>query len=378
MKFTIDQPDMERLLVTVTRASEARPLLPILGNVLLQADEFLYATGTNVELTITSSVTYQCEDTGSVTLPARELLALVSSLDKSKQITFALDEATVTMHIKSGKSKFQLRGIGADNFPAITEFDSIQECLIPREQLVEGLDRTLYACDPNASNLMHRGQAFVFSNGGLRLYAGTGFRLAEYSISVPELESELELIIPMRSLLEVRNVFSRSMVENINVVIASDHDGRARMIHFDGDDTSVSSQIIDGVMAKDLKTFLPKPSTSVEVSVDQLRTALKRLSIFSIDSNNSVKIGFDEGALTLSSQSQERGNGEDEIEAQFEGNAFTALYNIRHVLDALDSFSGSEKVSLYGRNMGIATALTMENQNFPNLIAVMSPMASSQ
>lgn len=377
MRFQIDQMDLEKLLSTVSRASEQRSVLPILSNVLLQLEgDRLYAVGSNIELTVQSSTVCQPEQEGAVTLPAKELLSLVSLMDKGKVVKFDLDPSTVTMQIQSGKSKPKLKGIGAEEFPETKSYPNSIEFLIPREKLVEGLGSTLYVVNPNVTNSMQRGLSLVFESGVCRLYAADGFRMAQYTIELPDLELDerIEVIAPLRSLIEVRNIFGREKAEIIRITVDSDENGDNRMLHFDADEISISSQVISGGFAKDLDSFLPEASTTVRVNSGELRTALKILSTFSSDSNNSCDFSFREDSVYMFAQSQERGSDEEEIDAELEGSTYYSIYNVKYLLDALDSFD-TETVLLKGRSMGVAVVLTVESEERPELIAAMSPMA---
>jgi len=378
LKFTIDQPDLEKLLSIVTRASEPRPMFPILGNVYLEVGNSLLAKATNIQLTIESWTSCIAEEEGEITLPAKELMMLVEMMDKSKPINFSLDEKTFTMLIKNGKSKFQLRGINPGDFPSANQYETQIEFQLPREALIKGLDRTLYASDPNATNHAQRGLSFYFLAEEMRIYGNTGYRIAQAKVPcfTSIAEGSFEVIIPQRSLLEIKNVFSRSDAEEINMMVLSDENGDIRMVNFGDGTTGISSQVIDGTLARDLDSFLPPISASASVNNNALRTALRRMSIFSSDSNNACRFTFNEEQLWLEAKSQERGIGEDSIDCEFTAKEqIVQTYNVRFMLDALDSFEGSENVEITLRKMNNVYALSMESESEPNLIAVMSPMA---
>lgn len=377
MKFTIEQSCLEKLLSTVTRASESKPILPILGNVLLETfEEKLLGTGTDIQMMINSEAECLVEESGSITLPAKELMALVSTLTGS--ISISVDDK-MAAHIKSGKSKFKLLGIGAENFPPGDVYATQESYAISREALVNGLDQTLYVCNPNASDIRQRGMSFFFTNSGLRLYATSGFRIAQSIIGLESSpEADLEMILPMRSLIEVKNIFARSESESLWLRIYRNEKDDIRRVSFEDDRVTVASQIIDGAMARMLETFLPTVKVSVKANVDELQIALKRMSIFSMDSNNAVELKFENGQLGFNAKSQERGQGEDSIEVEYAGELITQTYNVRFLLDAITSFGGSEVVLLNLRESSANIyILTVESQIESNLIAAMSPMATS-
>ena len=81
MHITCTQDHLSRGLSIVTRAVGSRPTMPVLANVLLATDgSRLKLSATNLDLGITTWVTANVEEKGTVTVPARLLTDLVNSM----------------------------------------------------------------------------------------------------------------------------------------------------------------------------------------------------------------------------------------------------------------------------------------------------------
>ena len=116
LSFNIEKEVLLNGLKIVERASAQKGLQPVLANILIDAVDKsrinLYAT--DFDLTIITSVEAQVNNIGKITLPAKKLLDIISRLNDGI-ISFELNSTIMT--IKSGKSKFDIIGISANEFP---------------------------------------------------------------------------------------------------------------------------------------------------------------------------------------------------------------------------------------------------------------------
>ena len=121
MKFQIEKDVFQEALNQVQHVVSTRTTLPILSNVLIEADELgLQLSTTDLDVTITKRVAAKVERTGATTLPARRLASIVRELPTS-EINFEVNEDDAAT-VKSGPSFFKILGLPSTEFPAIGEF----------------------------------------------------------------------------------------------------------------------------------------------------------------------------------------------------------------------------------------------------------------
>src|SRR5512138_2736872 len=100
MKATVQQQQLAHGLSIVSHAVSPRSTLPVLGNVLLATDEGrLRLSATNLELGITCWIGAKIEEEGSITVPARTFVDLVSTLPQ-EQVNLSLASATQTLNVR--------------------------------------------------------------------------------------------------------------------------------------------------------------------------------------------------------------------------------------------------------------------------------------
>src|ERR1700755_2714537 len=113
MKFSVTKDKLLEGLQQFQNVVSTRTTLPILSNVLLQADgSEVHVTTTDLDVGVRGSFEAQVEKAGATPLPARRLFNIVRELPSS-DIQFDIDGKN-TASIRSGQSFFQILGLPED------------------------------------------------------------------------------------------------------------------------------------------------------------------------------------------------------------------------------------------------------------------------
>jgi DNA polymerase-3 subunit beta len=120
MKFTINREQLLTPLQQIVSVIEKRQTMPILSNVLIVVnDDQLILTGTDLEIQIVAKITLEGAQNGEITVPARKFLDLCRLLPSESAINFETLEDKVKL--TSGRSRFSLSTLPADNYPEFSE-----------------------------------------------------------------------------------------------------------------------------------------------------------------------------------------------------------------------------------------------------------------
>ena len=144
MKLIIKRGEFLPALQMVNGVIERRQTLPILSNLLLQVGpKEMSLTGTDMEVELVANIRRAFKSTGEVTLPGRKLLDICRALPEDADLSIDTegDRAVLT----SGKSRFTLATLPAQEFPLIELTENIAEFAIPQGTLKGLLDRTAFA-----------------------------------------------------------------------------------------------------------------------------------------------------------------------------------------------------------------------------------------
>lgn len=347
MKFSCTKDNLHQGLSVTSHISGKSANLPILNNILLQADVGgVRLTATNLDLTVSCMIRAKVDQPGSYTLPAK-LLADYVSLLPDERIDLDLLDTSVSVHCANSKTK--VHGLAASEFPAIPKVSGGIMYSVPAQEFDAALGQTLFAVSTSEARQILTG-AFLHFNGDAKtvtVAATDSYRLGEKSVSlVGETLGERKVVIPARTLAEVRRIISvlRASVEtpeNIDIELTDNQ------IAFRCGSVELSSRTIDGVYP-DYRQIIPKTFTT-ELILDRnaLIQAVKRAALFSKNGLFDVRFEVrpDEKLLRLTANDIGRGENEVTIEAEITGVANGVTLNFRYFLDGAQAIQG-EKVHI--------------------------------
>ena len=192
MKLSVMQENLARGLAVVSRAVSTRSTLPVLANVLLRTEDAgLKLTATNLEIV-----------DGSTTVPAKLLSDIVSSLGGSERVELEV-QAPDTLLLRAGRFTAHLRGIDADEFPAIPTAGERPTTRISQKVLRRALSETAFAAASDEARPILTGVLVHFEGDRVTLAAADNYRIAVKTIPVLDAVEDTRLVIPARSLTEL-------------------------------------------------------------------------------------------------------------------------------------------------------------------------------
>ncbi len=221
MKVTCPQESLSKGLAIVGRAVATRSTMPVLSNVLLATDGTrLRLSATNLEISVNCWIQAEIEEEGRITVPARLLTEFVNSLP-SAPVSMTLNPANRVVNIKCLRTEGNLRGMSAEEFPAIP---TVQDGVVLRQQghaLKEMINQVAIAAATDDSRPIFTGVLTTFSGQSIAMVAADGFRLGLRSTELTEgSPEEVQLIIPARALLELARVLPDGKGQDEMVEIA--------------------------------------------------------------------------------------------------------------------------------------------------------------
>jgi DNA polymerase-3 subunit beta len=334
VKLSVHQSELSKALSLVRDAVATRSTLPVLGNVLLEAQaDTLRISATNLEIGVQLFVAAKVEESGAITLPYRLLSEFVSSL-QPQAVSIDLDERTQTAKLKCVKTTASIKGIDAAEFPVPQRIDSNKAIALPSQVLRRMIDGVVGAAATDESRPTLTGVETRLSDGRLHMAATDGYRLSVMTQDV-EADDEITTIIPAASL----RMIAKFLTGESDVMIALD-ENRVHVTAQDGNAEIVSSII--GAKFPDYRAIIPKTKEiTVTVKRDTLQQATKTAQLFARDNSNIVRIDVTPVTLTVAATSAESGDSVNAIDATANGE-ISISFNARYLLDMLSATSADE------------------------------------
>ena len=326
------QENLARGLSVVSRAVSNRSTLPVLANVLLKTEDAgLKLTATNLEIGITYWVPGKIESDGATTVPAKLLTDLVNSLPTGDRVDLDLGSGDL-LHIRCGRFESHIKGIDADEFPAIGAAGERPTTRIAQNVLRRALAETAFAAASDEARPILTGVLAKFEGDQLTLAAADNYRIAVKTIPILDPVPDTSVVIPARALNELARILA-DVDEPVDVVLAG---GRNQILfHLDGID--LVSRLIDGQFPNYQQVVPQSHTTRAILDREELLRAVRPAALIAHESANIVKlqVGADgEAGITVSANA-EVGDHDGQVEAAVEGDGTTIAFNARYLADVL-------------------------------------------
>jgi DNA polymerase-3 subunit beta len=338
MKVTVLQENLTRGLSAVSRAVSPRSTLPVLANVLIATDEGrLRLSATNLEMGITCWIGAKIEEEGSTTVPARTFADLVNTMPDN-QVHLSLDARTQTLHIQSGASKNDVKGIDAQEFPPMPVPDFDNAIHIPVADFKEMIQQVAFAASTDEARPVLMGVLVNVDKDTVTMAAADGFRLSVRKTTLTAVApAPVTAIIPARALSELARIATDGEQE-VQMVIPK---GRGQVV-FRVKDAELVSQLIDGTFP-DYQQIIPRSYKSrTLVSTASLLKACKQAEIFAREGSNIVRLNIKNsgelqpGEVEISAHSEETGKNETLVEATVDGVPLLIAFNVKFLREVLE------------------------------------------
>ena len=362
MKIQISQFDLLESLKIVSRAVSGANTLPVLGNILIKAEgKKVYFAATNLELSITTSSEAVIKNEGSITVPAKILTSYTSLLKKDEDVELTVSDGT-TLEVKSKTSKTKIKGISADEFPAITTVEAGTKLTLKASDFREAVHQVAFAAQENSSRPILAGVYFSTDKDKLTVAATDSYRLSEKVLNFAENVEKTVCVIPVRAVSEADRLASGG--DEVQLTIAENQ------VMFTVGNTKLTSRLIDGQFP-DYKQIIPQSAlTKIEIPKDEFELAVRRVSIFARQNNQHMKLEVQgDGNLLVSTDATEIGEDKTTIPVKVDGSSNAIALNADYVLDVLGALAKEEKVVLeLDSKMAPAVFKGIKTKGFVHLI----------
>jgi len=344
MNVSVMQENLARGLGVVSRAVSSRATLPVLANVLLKTENNgLKLTATNLEIGINCWVPGKVEAEGEITVPAKLLTDLVTSLP-NQRIDLQLSAKDRTLKVSCGGSRSSIKGIDADEFPVVAAIGDAPATSVEARSLREALGEVVFAAASDESRPILTGVLTKLSGDAMTLAAADNYRIAVRTVTMAKAVSpELSIVVPARSYAELMRVLPDSD-EQIEMTVTPNKS--QVLFHVDGID--LVSRLIEGQFPNYEPVIPTSHGSRAVIDRESFLAGARRASIFARDSANIVKVelGGEAGeGVAITAHAADVGDNADTLEAAVEGQPTTIAFNARYLIDVLANL-GAEQAAL--------------------------------
>lgn len=325
MKLTINKKALSAAMAAVDRVVERRNTMPILSNVMLEAQEGLTITGTNLDVEMRVQIAANIEIAGSTTIPSALIAKLARSMPANNDgdLTLELAESGNELQLIGARSQYKLPTLPSDDFPIMQGPDDKPcEITMRGSSLAALLQRVAHSMSAEEARFYLCGVYLHVEAEGdethLIAVATDGKQLAKNWIPAPDgATAEMPgIIIHDRT---VRYIMQWLESHEDNITLRVDE----RKIQIEAGPNRLTSKLVDGTFP-DYERVIPKNnSICLKVDAEAISDAIGRTKALDTGKESGALImDISADTLCFSARSLDDASAHEEFTVDFDGDDF--------------------------------------------------------
>ncbi|NCN95640.1 MAG: DNA polymerase III subunit beta [Bdellovibrionales bacterium] len=334
MKLEVEKKDLLTLLSRSQNIVEKRNTMPILVNVLLEAEDSHFKVfATDLEVSLKDQIPAKIIQPGKVAVSAKSLFEIIKELPDAPILLEKKENNW--LRVTQKKSVFNLVGMSPEEYPVFPTFQTNQFIEMDSDVLSEMIEKTLYSVSTDETRYHLNGVYFESrkDDNSLRMVATDGHRLSmvdRKTSGSDRLNLDKGVIVPRKGLNEIKKLLD-STSDSIELAI----EGSQLILRKYS--TLLLVRLIEGkypnyqqLVPQNLKETLRAPK-------ETLLSSLKRVSLLSNAKSKGVTLSLSQGKMEIASNNPELGDAKEEIEVDYKGKDIRIGFNAKYILDVLGS-----------------------------------------
>ncbi len=341
MKFIVSSHDLLNHLQSVSRVISSKNSLPILDDFLFKLeDNVLTITASDLETTLITQMKIEnAGEGGSIALPARLLTETLKEFP-DEPLTFEINLETLGVEILAEQGKYNIVGQRAIEYPQIPEIKAEVKTVMEIDPVVlyNGITRTLFATANDDLRPIMNGIFFDMTPGQVTMVASDAHKLVRYIRKGTGANKDGSFILPKKPASLLRNILPR---EEEAVVVEFDEKNASFIMS----DHRLICRLVEGSYPS-YNSVIPQDNPNkLRVDREALLNSLKRVSVFSNQASNLVRLGIAGNQLTLSAQDLDFSVSASEwLNCQYEGDDMEIGFKSTFLMEILANLPGEEVV----------------------------------
>ncbi|HJP61961.1 MAG TPA: DNA polymerase III subunit beta [Mucilaginibacter sp.] len=339
MRFIVSTSTLLKQLQAVSGALSNSTVLPILENFLFEIkDGNLTISATDLQTSMTTSLTVEAKENGRIAIPSRILLDTLKSLPE-QPIAFNIDDSTFAIEINAGDGKYKLSGENGEDFPKIPVVENASSVNLPASVLAEAINKTIFAVSNDELRPAMTGVYCQLSSQSITFVATDAHKLVRYRRKDAKAASTASFILPKKALNLLKSALPS---EDINVSV--EYNSTSAFFKFSN--INLVCRLIDE-RYPDYEAVIPQNNPNkLIIDRQSFLSSLNRVAIYANKTTHQVRLKINGSELNISSEDIDFANeAHERLTCQYDGEDIEIGFNARFLIEMLKNL-GSEEVVL--------------------------------
>src|SRR5204863_3219822 len=332
MELVVRKADLLRELQLFQGIVERKNTIPILANVLIEADgDQVKLLATDLGVGLRSRCQTSVSKKSSLTHPAKKLYEIIKALPETD---VRIEEDKSGVKVAADRFDSRMQTLPREDFPTLPDGTGSYSATLPRDVMKHMVAKTQFAITGEDTRYFLNGALFIQRPDSMSLVSTDGHRLALITVPRDKTQSkaksgdEERVILPRKTLLELGRLLSEGDGD-IQYERGENH------LFFEVGDRMLISRMIDGQFPA-FERVIPKGNNKrIEFERERLTNAVKRVALLSNERSRAVKFQLDKGKVEVTSSSPEFGEAKETLAVDYNDGSMQICFNAQYVMDFL-------------------------------------------
>jgi DNA polymerase-3 subunit beta len=333
VKIQVERDVLADAVAWTARALPARPPVPVLAGIRLQAAADLTLSSFDYDVSAQARVPVEAEEEGEALVSGRLLAEITRSLP-ARPVEITTDGARATL--TCGSATFTLLTMPTEDYPSLPEMPPPAGS-IGSDAFASAVSQSATAAGRDDTLPALTGVRIEIAGETLTLVSTDRYRLAvrelRWTPARPDLSAAV--LVPARALADTARALTAGAEVSIALALPGEEGGTGEgMIGFEGGGRRTTTRLLGGDFPR-YESLLPKQVNAVaELATAPFSEAVKRVALVA-ERNTAVRLSFSAGQLVLEAGTGDEAQAEEVIDASFEGDDIQIAFNPQYLLDGL-------------------------------------------
>jgi DNA polymerase III subunit beta len=339
MKFVVSSIDLLNHLQALSRVISSKNTLPILDNFLFKLDgKTMEITASDLETTMVTTLELEnSSGSGTIAIPAKLITDSLKEFP-DQPLTFTINTETFAVNISSENGQFSVVGQHGEDFPQLPKIKSDRSVSLRLQSssLVSGITSTLFATADDELRPVMNGIFIELSPADMTFVASDAHKLVRYKRKDVTANAAASFILPKKPAALLKNLLSRETEE-----VGIEFDDKNAFFNLSS--YQLVCRLVEGNYPSYNSVIPANNSNKLLIDRVKLLNTVKRVSVFSNQASNLIRMALKGNRLTVSAQDIDFATSAvEELTCQYSGDELEIGFKSTFMVEILNNIQSTE------------------------------------
>ena len=372
MKFVVSSTELLSHLAAISKVINSKNTLPILDNYLfLLEDNRLTITASDLESTLITSLELDnTSGNGTIAVPAKRMNDTLKEFPE-QPLTFQIDPETFAIDIFSQNGKFSIVGQNGEDFPQQPMLNEgvASTVNVNHSVLLNGINKTLFATADDELRPVMNGIFVELTTEDMKFVASDAHKLVRYKRFDAKAEKDASFILPKKPAALLKSLLPK---EDFDVKLEFDD----KNAFFTLSNYKLICRLVEGNYPSYNSVIPANNPNKLIIDRVEFYNTVKRVSVFSNQASNLVRLKLTENQLVVSAQDVDFAiSAVERLNCQYEGDDMEIGFKSTFLQEILSNLSATDVKMELSDPTRAGLLLPAENENEEeNVLMLLMPM----